>query len=144
MASPEKHYIGVGDFVKNQAMSDGEFTVKDIGDNWIELTFDKPNQGWYITNETFDISSKKYAAIKFEEDPIIIIDGKDVSDIPSGVGFYMYDDNNGAYYYSLEDGETNVTTDDSMGGVGVRFETSSSYNIGLPITIRMKALMVSY
>ena len=145
VTNPEKHYISAEDFVKNQTKSDGEFTVKDIDDNWVELTFNQPGQGWYITNGTFSTSTK-YAAIKFEEKPKIIIDGKEVSDIPDKVGFYMYDDNDKAYYYSLENGETkpNTSTDASMGGVGVQFQTSSSYSSGFPITIRMKALMVCY
>jgi hypothetical protein len=145
VTNPEKHYIRAEDFVKNQTKSDGEFTVKDIDDNWVELTFNQPGQGWYITNGTFSTSTK-YAAIKFEEKPKIIIDGKEVSDIPDKVGFYMYDDNDKAYYYSLENGETkpNTSTDASMGGVGVQFQTSSSYSSGFPITIRMKAIMVCY
>jgi hypothetical protein len=138
VTNPEKHYITADDFVKNQAKSDGEFTVKDMGNNWVELTFNQPDQGWYIANDTFKTSTK-YAAIKFEEKPVIIIDGNEVTDIPDEVGFYMYDDNN-ALYYSLEDGETN--TDASLGGV--QFGTSKEYKSGFPITIRMKALMVCY
>ena len=64
--------------------------------------------------------------------------------MPGEVGFYIYDDNDDIYYYSLEDGETNTSTDASIGSVGVQFGTSPSYNGGFPITIRMKALMVCY
>ena len=143
-ANPDRHYICAENFVSTQTNDAGALTVKDIDDNWVELTLSQIGQGWFMRNETFDSTSKKYAAIQFEEKPIILIDGKEVSDIPGEVGFYMYDDNNSAYYYSLEDGEANTSTDASTGFAGIRFETSSNYNSGLPITIRMKALMVAY
>ena len=129
----ETHYISAADFEANPEKVSGA-TVKDVEGmpNYVEVTFTKKGQGFWVTNSTFTSSSSGVTITV--EDVQASSNGVEV-DVPAHCGFY-----GGSDYYMTSTESAKVYSD------GVQFQTSNSkYGDGpLPLTLRMKVQMVFY
>ncbi|MBO5656296.1 MAG: metallophosphoesterase [Rikenellaceae bacterium] len=132
----ETHYLKASDFVENTGKTLGA-SVKDVDGmpNYVEVTFTKKNQGFYVSNSTFTAGSS-WVEIIFE-DVQATCNGVKI-DVPAGVGFYS-----GSYHMTTTDA---AQVFHKEGGVydGCQFQTSNSkYGDGpLPLTLRMKIQMI--
>ncbi|MBP3426455.1 MAG: metallophosphoesterase [Rikenellaceae bacterium] len=128
----QTHYITAADFEHNPEKVTGA-TVSDVEGmpNYVEVTFTKKGQGFWVTNDTFT-SSSTYVNIVVE-DVKATSNGVEV-EVPAHCGFY-----GGSDYYMTSTESAKVYS-----GSGVQFQTSNSkYGDGpLPLTLRMKVQMV--
>ncbi len=132
----ETHYLKASDFVENTTKTLGA-TVKDVEDmpNYVEVTFTKKNQGFYVSNSTFTEDSS-WVEIIFE-DVQATSNGVKI-DVPPYVGFYSGD-------YHMTSTEAAEVFHKANGVYdGVQFQTSNSkYGDGpLPLVLRMKIQMI--
>ena len=129
----QSDYINASNFVLNQDKKGA--TVKDIADNYVEVTFTGAGQGFYVLNDTYTENSTR--ADIMVEDVQAFSNGVAV-DIPANVGFY------GSSSYFL----TSTLSADVIHKTayqGVQFQTSKSkYDDVLPLTIRIKFKMAFY
>jgi hypothetical protein len=132
----ETHYLKASDFVENTGKTLGA-SVKDVEGmpNYIEVTFTKKNQGFYVKNSTFTANST-WVEIIFED--VQATCNGEVIEVPSYVGFYSGD------YHMTSTDAAQVFHNESKGYDGVQFQTSNSkYGDGpLPLTLRMKIQMI--
>ena len=133
----ETHYIKASDFEVNTNNKALGATVTDVEGmpNYIEVTFTKKNQGFYVTNSTFTANSS-WVEIIFED--VEATCNGEVIDVPPYVGFYS-----GSYHMTSTDA-AQVFHKGSKGYDGVQFQTSNSgYGDGpLPLVLRMKVQMI--
>ena len=133
----ETHYIKASDFEVNTNNKETGASVKDVEGmpNYIEVTFTKKNQGFYVTNSTFTANSS-WVEIIFED--VEATCNGEVIDVPPYVGFYS-----GSYHMTSTDA-AQVFHKGSKGYDGVQFQTSNSgYGNGpLPLVLRMKVQMI--
>ena len=134
------YYINASDFSHNSKKVQGA-TVKDVEGmpDYVDVTFTKASQGFYITNDTHSSFSNK-VEITLEDAKVVSTDGTEVSSsVPAGVGFFGYDENGTEGYYM------DTMTITKLGTEGVCFQISGSkYSGYYPITIRMKAKLIFY
>ena len=134
------YYINASDFSHNSKKVEGAI-VKDVEGmpDYVDVTFTKASQGFYITNDTHSSSSNK-VEITLEDAKVVSTDGTEVSSsVPAGVGFFGYDENGTEGYYM------DTMTITKLGTEGVCFQISGSkYSGDYPITIRMKAKLIFY
>lgn len=134
------YYINASDFSHNSKKVQGA-TVKDVEGmpDYVDVTFTKASQGFYITNDTHSSFSNK-VEITLEDAKVVSTDGTEVSSsVPAGVGFFGYDENGTEGYYM------DTMTITKLGTEGVCFQISGSkYSGDYPITIRMKAKLIFY
>jgi hypothetical protein len=136
--TPEvNYYISASDFEENTNNKATGASVKDVEGmpNYIEVTFTKKNQGFYVKNSTFTANST-WVEIIFED--VQATCNGEVIEVPSYVGFYS-----GDYHMTTTDA-AQVFHNESKGYDGVQFQTSNSkYGDGpLPLTLRMKIQMI--
>jgi hypothetical protein len=127
----QSDYIKASNFVLNQEKKGA--TVKDIADNYVEVTFTGAGQGFYVLNDSYTANSTRVEIIV--EDVQAFSNGVAV-DLPENVGFY------GSSSYFLQ---STLSADVIHKATyqGVQFQTSKSkYNDVLPLTIRIKFKML--
>ena len=130
-----KNYISAENFSTNSIKEPGGSYTDVAGmKNYVDVTFTKKSQGFYITNSTHT-SSTRNAIVTIEDAQAFDENGNAVS-MPGKVGFYQ-DTLNGASSAYLMESRT-ITLKD---GNGLPFQISSSYSGPLPITIRMKVVV---
>ena len=132
LSEQPKNYISAENFSTNSIKEPGGSYI-DVADmeHYVDVTFTKKSQGFYITNSTHT-SSTRNAIVTIEDAQAYDGNGNAVS-MPGKVGFYQ-DTVNGASSAYLMESRT-ITLKD---GNGLPFQISSSYSGPLPITIRMK------
>lgn len=136
--TPEvNYYISASDFEENTNNKATGASVKDVEGmpNYIEVTFTKKNQGFYVKNSTFTANST-WVEIIFED--VEATCNGEVIEVPSYVGFYSGD------YHMTSTDAAEVFHKGSKGYDGVQFQTSNSkYGDGpLPLVLRMKVKMI--
>ena len=132
-----KNYITAENFSTNSIKEPGGSYTDVAGmEHYVDVTFTKKSQGFYITNSTHTSSTRN--AIVTIEDAKALSNGVEVS-MPGKVGFYQ-DTVGGASSAYLMESKT-ITLKD---GNGLPFQISSSYSGPLPITIRMKVEVEFY
>ena len=135
VAERETHYVTAKDFIENPSKTGA--TVKDVSGmpNYVEVIFTAKNQGFYVSNDTFNSNVTKANIIV--EDVQAFSNGTAI-DIPANVGFY-----GSSGYYLTSTTQAEVKPADYT---GVQFQTSKSkYGDGpLPLTLRMKVQIEFY
>ena len=132
-SAAEGSYITAANFVLNESKKGA--TVKDIADNYVEVTFTGAGQGFYVLNDTYTSNSTRVNIMV--EDVQAFSNGVAV-DIPANVGFY----GSSSYFLSTTLSADIIHKSDYQ---GVQFQTSKSkYDDVLPLTIRIKFKMVFY
>jgi hypothetical protein len=129
----QSDYIKASNFVLNQEKKGA--TVKDIADNYVEVTFTGAGQGFYVLNDTYTANSTR---VDISVEDVQAFSNGVAVDIPANVGFY------GSSSYFLS---STVSADviHKTAYQGVQFQTSKSkYDDVLPLTIRIKFKMVFY
>lgn len=133
----QKNYISAENFSYNSVKEDGATVTNTDGmANYVDVTFTRKSQGFYITNSTHTSSTRN--AIVTIESAQALYDGVEVS-MPGKVGFYQDEVNGSSTAYLMEN--RTITLKD---GNGLPFQISSSYSGPYPITIRMKVEVEFY
>ena len=129
-----KNYIKAENFSTNSIKEPGGSYTDVAGmEHYVDVTFTKKSQGFYIKNDThYDASRSVTVTI---EDAQALSNGVVVS-MPDKVGFYQDTVNGVSSAYLME--SRTITLKD---GNGLPFQISSSYSGPLPITIRMKVVV---
>ena len=139
LSEQPKNYISAEHFYTNSIKEPGG-SYTDVADmkNYVDVTFTKKSQGFYIKNDTYNDASRS-VTVTIEDAQAFDENGNAVS-MPGGVGFYQ-DKVNGVSSAYLMENKT-ITLKD---GNGLPFQISgSSYSGPLPITIRMKVVVEFY
>ena len=130
-----KNYISAENFSTNSIKEPGGSYIDVAGmEHYVDVTFTKKSQGFYITNSTHT-SSTRNAIVTIEDAQAYDGNGNAVS-MPGKVGFYQDAVNGVSSAYLME--SRTITLKD---GNGLPFQISSSYSGPLPITIRMKVVV---
>ena len=130
-----KNYIKAENFSTNSIKEPGGSYIDVAGmEHYVDVTFTKKSQGFYITNSTHT-SSTRNAIVTIEDAQAFDKNGNAVS-MPGKVGFYQDTVNGVSSAYLME--SRTITLKD---GNGLPFQISSSYSGPLPITIRMKVVV---
>ena len=124
-------YISASNFVLNQEKKGA--TVKDVADNYVEVTFTGAGQGFYVLNDSYTANSTR---VDIRVEDVQAFSNGVAVDIPENVGFY------GSSSYFLQSTlSADVIHKDTY--QGVQFQTSKSkYDDVLPLTIRIKFKML--
>lgn len=134
-----KRYISADGFTQNPSKETGA-TVTNVSGmtNFVDVTFTKGSQGYYITTP-LHTKSATTAKITIESAKALDGNGNEV-EMPGGVGFYGKQQGGSGYEYLMKD-----ATLTGLGTDGVPFQSSGSTFTGkYPITIRMKVKMEFY
>jgi hypothetical protein len=126
-------YISASNFVLNQEKKGA--TVKDVADNYVEVTFTGAGQGFYVLNESYTSNSTR---VNITVEDVQAFSNGVAVDIPANVGFY----GSSSYFLTSTVSADIIHKTDYQ---GVQFQTSKSkYDDVLPLTIRIKFKMVFY
>jgi hypothetical protein len=129
----QSDYINASNFVLNQDKKGA--TVKDIADNYVEVTFTGVGQGFYVLNDTYTANSTR---VDISVEDVQAFSNGVAVDIPANVGFY-----GSSSYFLNSTLSADVIHKDAY--QGVQFQTSKSkYDDVLPLTIRIKFKMTFY
>ena len=132
LSEQPKNYISAENFSTNSIKEPGGSYIDVAGmEHYVDVTFTKKSQGFYITNSTHT-SSTRNAIVTIEDAQAYDGNGNAVS-MPGKVGFYQDTVGGVSSAYLME--SRTITLKD---GNGLPFQISSSYSGPLPITIRMK------
>ena len=124
-------YINASNFVLNQEKKGA--TVKDVADNYVEVTFTGAGQGFYVLNDSYTANSTR---VDIRVEDVQAFSNGVAVDLPENVGFY------GSSSYFLQ---STLSADiiHKTTYQGVQFQTSKSkYDDVLPLTIRIKFKML--
>ena len=138
----DKYYIQASDFIfakyndsQDETLAEGRMTVKDIGNNKVEIVIPAKSSGWYINPSARGLALAIGASIKvYDLDIWVGNDEKPVSTL-SNVGFK--DTALGQYFLDSREASCN-------NNVGIEFQSSDAYEGPYPVNIQMKASAIYY
>ena len=131
-STPDEYYLTESHFKTYKGEG---HSVRNLGNNTIEIKFTDIKQGWHIVNEAQ--GSATHAAIQVDELKVWVGESEELKSSISNIGFR--DVNTGEYF--LETREVNLT---NVEGSGLEFQSSSDYTGEFPVKIQMKAAMMYY
>lgn len=138
----DKYYIQASDFIfaqyegsQDETLAEGKMTVKDIGNNKVEIIIPAHSSGWYINPTARGLALAIGASIKVYDLDIWV--GNDEEPVPtlSNIGFK--DSALGLYFLDSREASCNNK-------VGIEFQSGDAYEGPYPVKIQMKASAIYY
>lgn len=138
----DKYYIQASDFIfaqyegsQDETLAEGKMTVKDIGNNKVEIIIPAHSSGWYINPTARGLALAIGASIKVYDLDIWV--GSDEEPVPtlSNIGFK--DSALGLYFLDSREASCNNK-------VGIEFQSGDAYEGPYPVKIQMKASAIYY